>query len=71
LRPDLRAFVGIGAANRDRFEASRLDNLALVLDSIPVADRWLCNLWLTLLRGVGIPIESHGDSTGTIEQLYG
>ena len=30
----------------------------------------LCNLWLTLLRGVGIPVESHGDSTGTIEQLY-
>ena len=31
----------------------------------------LCNLWLTLLRGVGIPVESHGDSTGTIERLYG
>jgi hypothetical protein len=29
----------------------------------------LCNLWLTLLRGAGIPVESHGDSTGTIPAL--
>jgi hypothetical protein len=29
----------------------------------------LCNLWLTLLRGVGLPIETHGDSTGLIEPL--
>jgi hypothetical protein len=31
----------------------------------------LCNLWLTLLRGAGIPAESHGDSTGTIPALLG
>jgi hypothetical protein len=31
----------------------------------------LCNLWLTLLRGAGIPVESHGDSTGTIPALAG
>jgi hypothetical protein len=31
----------------------------------------LCNLWLTLLRGVGIAVESHGDSTGTIADLAG
>jgi hypothetical protein len=29
----------------------------------------LCNLWLTLLRGVGVQVESHGDSTGTIPGL--
>jgi Protein of unknown function (DUF1552) len=31
----------------------------------------LCNLWLTLLRGAGIPVESHGDSTGTLPALLG
>lgn len=29
----------------------------------------LCNLWLTLLRGVGANVERHGDSTGVIQQL--
>ncbi len=29
----------------------------------------LCNLWLTLLQGVGIETESFGDSTGTLSQL--
>jgi hypothetical protein len=29
----------------------------------------LCNLWLTLLQGVGLPAQSHGDSTGIIEEL--
>ena len=29
----------------------------------------LCNLWLTLLNGCGIGVESHGDSTGTIDEL--
>ena len=31
----------------------------------------LCNLWLTLLQGVGLPVESHGDSTGIIRELVG
>jgi len=31
----------------------------------------LCNLWLTLLNGTGIEVESHGDSTGKIDALYG
>lgn len=31
----------------------------------------LCNLWLTLLRGIGIPVDAHGDSTGTIADLVG
>jgi hypothetical protein len=30
----------------------------------------LCNLWLSLLQGVGIAVESHGDSTGTIPRLF-
>lgn len=29
----------------------------------------LCNLWLTLLRGVGINVDSHGDSTGVVQEL--
>ena len=30
----------------------------------------LCNLWLSLLRGSGIDVKSHGDSTGIINELY-
>jgi len=30
----------------------------------------LCNLWLSTLRGCGISAESHGDSTGVIEELF-
>jgi hypothetical protein len=29
----------------------------------------LCNVWLTLLKGVGLPVDSFGDSTGVIEDL--
>ena len=29
----------------------------------------LCNVWLTLLKGVGVKADSFGDSTGVIEQL--
>jgi hypothetical protein len=29
----------------------------------------LCNAWLTLLQGSGVPIERHGDSTGPIREL--
>ena len=29
----------------------------------------LCNLWLTLMRGVGLDVESHGDSTGVLREL--
>ena len=29
----------------------------------------LCNVWLTLLKGVGLPVDSFGDSTGVIEEL--
>ena len=30
----------------------------------------LCNLWLSLLNGVGVKAESHGDSTGQIDELF-
>ncbi len=32
-------------------------------------DTPLCNAWLTLLRGVGINVPRHGDSTGVISEL--
>ena len=33
-------------------------------------DTPLCNLWLSLLHGMGIEAESHGDSRGTISELF-
>jgi hypothetical protein len=32
-------------------------------------DTPLCNVWLTLLRGAGLEIERHGDSTGVLKEL--
>ena len=32
-------------------------------------DTPLCNLWLTLLRGVGVKAERHGDSTGELKVI--
>ena len=32
-------------------------------------DTPLCNVWLTLLHGLGVPVERHGDSTGTVGSL--
>jgi hypothetical protein len=29
----------------------------------------LCNAWLTLLKGSGVPVERHGDSTGVLKEL--
>jgi hypothetical protein len=29
----------------------------------------LCNAWLTLLHGLGIEAERHGDSTGMVKEL--
>jgi hypothetical protein len=34
-------------------------------------DTPLCNVWLTLLRGIGIDAERHGDSTGPAAELVG
>jgi hypothetical protein len=37
---------------------------------VPEVDRMpLCNVWLTQLKGLGLNIESHGDSTGVIDAL--
>ena len=30
----------------------------------------LCNLWLTILKGSGLKVNKHGDSTGTFDELY-
>ena len=32
-------------------------------------DTPLCNVWLTLLNGTGIPCDRHGDSTGVVKEL--
>lgn len=29
----------------------------------------LCNVWLTMLRGIGVNADRHGDSTGLVEEL--
>lgn len=29
----------------------------------------LCNVWLTMLKGVGVVVERHGDSTGVVKEL--
>jgi hypothetical protein len=36
---------------------------------MPDAKTPLCNVWLTLLQGVGVQAKSFGDSTGVVEQL--
>jgi hypothetical protein len=32
-------------------------------------DTPLCNVWLTMLQGLGINAEQHGDSTGVVKEL--
>ena len=32
-------------------------------------DTPLCNVWLTMLRGIGLDVERHGDSTGVVKEL--
>ena len=32
-------------------------------------DTPLCNVWLTLLHGMGIDLERHGDSSGIVKEL--
>ena len=43
--------------------------LALGQHIVLPKDTPLCNLWLTLLRGVGAKADSHGDSTGVLSGL--
>ena len=35
----------------------------------PPKDTPLCNVWLTMLHGLGIPAERHGDSSGVVKKL--
>lgn len=30
----------------------------------------LCNLWLSIIQGLGVKADSHGDSTGVIDELF-
>ena len=49
--------------------AGRGAGLALGQHMVLPKDTPLCNLWLTLLRGVGAKADSHGDSTGVLPGL--
>ncbi|MFM8471284.1 MAG: DUF1552 domain-containing protein [Limisphaerales bacterium] len=44
-------------------------NLKLGYHFVLPKDTPLCNVWLTMLHGLGIPAERHGDSTGVAKPL--
>jgi len=44
-------------------------NLALGQHLVLPEDTPLCNVWLTMLQGMGIETERHGDSSGVVKQL--
>ena len=44
-------------------------NLKLGQHLVLPEDTPLCNVWLTMLQGVGIETDSHGDSTGIVAEL--
>ena len=44
-------------------------NLKLGQHLVLPEDTPLCNVWLTMLQGVGIETDSHGDSTGVVAEL--
>ncbi|MDP6353885.1 MAG: DUF1552 domain-containing protein [Planctomycetota bacterium] len=46
-------------------------NLNLGQHLVLPKDTPLCNVWLTMLHGVGIEAERHGDSTGVVKELQG
>lgn len=46
-------------------------NLKLGQHLVLPKDTPLCNVWLTMLHGMGIKIERHGDSTGVVKELQG
>ena len=46
-------------------------NLTLGQHLVLPKDTPLCNVWLTMLRGLGIDVERHGDSTGVVKELQG
>ena len=49
--------------------AGRGAGLRLGQNLVVAKDTPLCNAWLTLLRGSGVAVERHGDSTGLVPQL--
>ncbi len=49
--------------------AGRGAGLRLGQNLVVAKDTPLCNAWLTLLRGSGVAVERHGDSTGVVPQL--
>ena len=36
---------------------------------LPDKNTPLCNVWLTMLKGLGVQVERHGDSTGVVKEL--
>ena len=44
-------------------------NLKLGQHLVVSEDTPLCNVWLTMLKGMGIDVERHGDSSGIIKEL--
>ncbi|PHS15435.1 MAG: hypothetical protein COA78_05085 [Blastopirellula sp.] len=44
-------------------------NLKLGQHLVLPKDTPLCNVWLTMLQGIGVKSESHGDSTGVVNEL--
>ena len=44
-------------------------NLKLGQHLVLPKDTPLCNVWLTMLNGMGINVERHGDSTGVVKEL--
>ena len=44
-------------------------NLKLGQHMVLPKDTPLCNVWLTMLNGMGIDVERHGDSTGVVKEL--
>jgi hypothetical protein len=44
-------------------------NIKLGHHLVLAKDTPLCNVWLTLLRGLGVDAERHGDSTGVVKEL--
>jgi hypothetical protein len=44
-------------------------NLNLGQHLVLPKDTPLCNVWLTMLNGIGIDVKQHGDSTGVVKEL--
>ncbi|MEK6246650.1 MAG: DUF1552 domain-containing protein, partial [Planctomycetales bacterium] len=44
-------------------------NLKLGQHLVLPKDTPLCNVWLTMLNGIGVDVKQHGDSTGTVKEF--